>query len=505
MRLPYLQEIQNHSKKYIVAFRGIQYGEGWQEGELRESRNLSSGKYPCLGQRAQRIQAGSYPGATAVHAKEGLLMIQGTDVLYKGQVVGSVTEGRKQIATVGNIICIFPDKVYYRTDTEVFGRMDAEYTAAGLKFTKNTITTTGEDWPFRVGDAVEISGCSTAENNQTIIVRGVDGKVLTFYDESFTEATESGSVTIKRNIPDLEYICESNYRLWGVAGNTIYGSKYSDPLNFQSFDGLTGDSYYIDVGTDGPFTGCIPYGSHICFFKENSVCKLYGSKPSNYQIVHSNVYGVQEGCERSMCIVNETLLYKGVHGVYAYTGGIPELISDCFGPRRYAEAAAACDGEIYYISMRTGDSWGLWAYDVLKGIWLQEDDTHAVDLAAYDGYVWLLDDAGDLWQIDRLGDVGDMEWTAEFCPFNETVNERKGYSKFHLRLDLAAGAWLAIDYKTENDEAWETAYTGQNEQAKTLSVPIIPTRCDSVSIRLRGKGECTVRTFIREFFTGSDR
>ena len=87
---------------------------------------------------------------------------------------------------------------------------------------------------------------------------------------------------------------------------------------------------------------------------------------------------------------------------------------------------------------------------------------------------------------------------------HETVNERKGYSKFHLRMDLSAGAWLAVDIKTDNDQQWQQVYTTHNEKAKTVSIPIMPTRCDSIDIRLRGKGKCTVKAFIREFSVGSD-
>ena len=503
--LPYLNPIKTATKKYVVAFRGLNLGEGWQDGELLESVNLSSEKFPCISQCAAREVVGAYTAPTTIHAKDGILVIDGTSVYYNGTVVGTVTEGRKQTATIGNYVVIFPDKKYYNVATAVFGSMEETYTAASLLFTDSAITTTGEDWKFREGDAVEISGCTVNPgNNKTLIIRGVSGKALTFYENSFTAGTETASVTVKRSVPDLDFICESNYRLWGTKGNTIYSSKFSDPLNFNVFDGLSSDSYYIDVGSDGNFTGCIQYSSHICFFKENVLHKLYGSKPSNFQIVTANVYGVQQGCERSMCIVNEQLLYKGVDGVYAYSGGVPDLVSDSFGTVRFSEAAAACDGERYYISMRRGAEWHMFVYDVLRNLWLREDDTHALDMAFYMGHVYVLDDTGRLLKIDRMADRSAVEWSATFCPFNETMNERKGYSKFHLRLDLAVGAWLSVDVKTDQDQQWTQVYTTHNEAAKTISVPIIPTRCDSVSIRLRGKGECTVKTFIREFTTGSD-
>ena len=665
--LPYLQEIQNASKKYSVAFRGLNYGEGTQDGEFAETYNISTDQYPCITQRAERLMSGKYVLPSTLHAKGKLLVIDGADVLYGDKKVGEVTLGKKQTATIGNYIVIFPDKKYYKVPTEdnkegEFGSLEAEFKKSGLSFTastislkhdfkaswldftastikigtdfkvqgvtfaSNSITKTGANFPFKAGDAITITGCSYSSNNKTtevtiqtatsdkltfasnifsartdnntititrakkegsfsfsagetvtitgcaksennkeitikeatadtltfedntfaeatevgsitiarkvdgefpfregdavsitgcsnsgnnkeaeIIIRGATSDTLTFDDNAFTVvANESNEVTIKRTVPDLDFICESNYRLWGTHENTIYSSKFSDPFNFKVFDNLANDSYAIEVGSEGEFTGCIPFSSHICFFKENTLHKLYGSKPSNFQITTVNVYGVQSGSEKSMQIVNEQLLYKGVGGVYSYTGGVPELISEKFGNNRYSDAVACCDGEKYYISMKQGETYSMFVYDVIKNIWLREDDTHAVDMAFYDGKVYYLDSRGGLYYIDKAADRSNIEWGATFCTMHETVNERKGYSKFHLRMDLSAGAWLAVDIKTDNDLQWRQIYTTHNEKAKTVSIPIIPTRCDSIDIRLRGKGKCTIKTFIREFTVGSD-
>ncbi len=677
--LPYLQEVQKASKSYTVTFRGLNYGEGAQDGEFAETENLSTDQYPCITQRAARIRAGVYTRPTTLHSKGNLLIIDGTQVYYgdKSNPVGEVTLGKKQTATVGNYIVIFPDKKYYKVPTEdengakqegEFGSMEATYKGKGFKFTDSMITIPSGKTPFRSGDEVTISGCKIEGNNkEKIVVTSASENELVFEDNTFEDTTEYGAVTIKREdvvfessstlyfgesnitahsgndkfpfksgdvvkisgssaypannkefvviksasdnelvfdttflpctmnekititrvgveltfeglpfthstitmptpklrfkegdavtitgcsesgndkakeilirgvtendgtseilfdanaftavgnepnevtisrtVPDLEFICESNLRLWGTKGNNIYTSKYDDPMNFKVFDNLSSDSWEIEEGGDGDFTGCIPYGTHICFFKENMLVKLYGNKPSNYSLTRANVFGVQRGSEKSMQIVNEQLLYKGVGGVYAYTGGVPELISGKFGNNRYSDAVACCDGEKYYISMRQGDKWSMFVYDVLKNIWLREDDTYAVDMTFFDGKVYYLDAEGSLYYIDKTADRNDIEWSATFCTMHETMNERKGYSKFHLRMDMSAGAWLEIDIKTDNDLKWKKVYTTHNEKAKTVSIPIMPTRCDSIDIRLRGKGKCTIKTFIREFTVGSD-
>ena len=502
--LPYLKAGNARSEQYAVAFYGLNWSENFRDGEFSACENLSAHRFPCLSQRFARSVEGSYPDPAGLLTKEGLVVVHGTSVVCRGKTVGTVTPGRKQLAAVGRYVVIFPDKACYDVENDVFCSLEAECTVTGAVFTGDAITAEGVSFPFRVGDAVTVSGCAAAENNQTVIVRRVEEGVLGFYENTFAEATEGGSVTLKRSVPALDYICESNCRLWGTSGNTIYASRYGDPFNFQAFDGLAGDSYAMDVSTEGAFTGCIPYSGHICFFKENTLHKLYGSKPSNYQVVTSRVHGLQAGSERSLCVINETLFYKGAEGVYAYTGGIPELVSADFGTRRFDSACAATDGTRYYLSMRGTDGWHLLTYDVLRDLWLREDDLPCVAMTEHQGQVYLLAADGTLYRVDRDADGGDIPWSVTFCPFSETVKERKGYSRFWLRMELGAGSWLKVELRRDGAGTWETIHTTHNARARTVSIPVLPARCDSVEIRISGRGACLLRTFVREFHVGSD-
>lgn len=504
MRLPFLNAV-SRGKQQILTFAGLNLTEGWSDGELSACRNLTTAAFPCLSPRAGRRRVAQYAAPSALYAKEKLCVVDGAGLFYDGKKVGMVAAGEKQFAGIGNLVVVFPDKVYFDVEKETFGTLEQSYAASGLVFAAGSITTTGADFPFSVGDGVTIIGCATPENNKTAVVKGVNGKTLTFYENTFTAGTEAGSVTLKREIPDLDFICEWNNRLWGCAGNTIYASKYGDPRNFNVFDGLSSDSYYIDVGSDGAWTGCVPYGSHCCFWKEDRLHKLYGNKPANFQVNDARVHGVQAGCAGSMVCVNETLYYKGRGGVYAYNGGVPELISAKLGPRRFDGAVGGSDGERYYLSMCSGDAWALYVYDVMKGLWMMEDETHALGFAKLEGAFYLLSADGGLYALGETeaDPAGPVEWEAEFCPFTEQVNERKGYSRLDLRLDLEAGAWMEAAVSCDNGP-WRTVYTTADSRARTISVPIRPQRCDRFQVRLRGHGPCKVRSMIRTFFVGSE-
>lgn len=142
MKLPYMTAPTTKTKRQIIAFGGVNYGLGTSDGELLESFNLSSSRYPCLSQRDGRKTAATYTAPTGLYARGELCVVDGTDFIYGGKVVGQVTAGEKQFATINTKIVIFPDKVFYDTATEEFGNLAAEYPgyAGDVTFASNTLT-----------------------------------------------------------------------------------------------------------------------------------------------------------------------------------------------------------------------------------------------------------------------------------------------------------------------------------------------------------------------------
>lgn len=364
------------------------------------------------------------------------------------------------------------------------------------------------DTAFSIGDAVDLSGCVTLSgNNGSHIIRGISGRTLTFDRDAFGQTgAESGSVRLERTVPNLTCICECDNRIWGAEGTTIYASALGDPKNFYVYDGLATDSYAVAVGTEGDFTACCAYSSTVLFWKENCLHKILGSYPAQYELYTYHVPGVQEGSEKSLCLINETIFYKGRDGIYAYSGGIPDNIGECFGPRRFSRAVGGSDGRRYYLSMLTGNgAWELYVFDTAKGIWLREDETHATDFAYLDGTLYYLD--GRNGKVIRTGqdreEEGRIEWALTFCRFNETTLGRKGYSRLYLRVELEAGAWLKAEVSPDG-APFRQVYLTHNEHARTMQIPILPTRCDSFLVRLSGKGECKIKSMVREFAVGSE-
>lgn len=507
--LPFLNSRRPGSKKQIVAFRGINYSDQFQDGDMKDCLNLSARRFPYLTTRRARQQLDEYSNATAMAARGSLVVVSGTNLIYDGEVVGTVTAGEKQFAVVNTKIIVWPDKVYYDLVTHSMGNLGATVSGTGAKFTAaGDITVTG--WTdlttlFKPGDAVTISGCAETANNKDLIIRSLTATVLSFGENTLKDATESGSITIERKVPDLDFICESENRLWGCSNTnqTIYASALGDPTNFFVYDGLSTDSYALGVGTEGEFTGCCKHSSSILFWKETKLHKLLGSFPAEYSMYTYEIEGLQKGSYKSLQVVNEILYYLGTHGVYAYSGNMPSLISSNFGEKYFTDGVGGNDGDSYYLSAWADGECHLMIYETESGIWLQEDTTNAVDFARIGKDLYVLNSEGEIWLMDTMESDPTVEWMAQFTPFHETIEGRKLFSKILLRVELPKGAWMKAEVRIDGVRWREIGkIIGRDMDSIPIVLPI--NRCDQFEVRLSGYGSCTVKSMMLEYTVGSD-
>lgn len=544
MIFPMMQTNLAPSRSQVIEFKGYDVRNVIDPGAMRDMMNLSSDEYPCIYQRKQRgTYADIYKNISAVLSRKGNLAVcDETSFWYGGERVfdfGYTYDGERQMQAINSKIVIFPDKMWYDTETEEHGNLWCEANPTSVTFHKNATTqetvctiamSSGEDLRgFKKGDAVNFRGLSKAivgydtgeDNNITnAIIEAIDydNNTITFAagvihypnssEEDFTDTGEGGEgFTITREVPDLDYILEYNNRLYGAKGNTIYASKLGDPTNWNSFGtGTADESYTVEVGTDGDFTGIAPFPTHIIFFKENCMHKLYGYKPSNYQLITSNCLGLEKGSEKSVQLINGTMFYKSREGIMAYSGDIPYLISQNFGKVKYDSAVSGTDGMKYYVSMRnkTDGKWYLFVFDIAKTLWHLEDNTHAREFAFVDNTLVYSDaDTGNI--ISVVGnDTEPIEWFAKFGEYDEYDENKKVYSKIEMRLKMddqsEFSCWISVD-----GGAWESVCHLETYFKRTVELPIVPRRCDKFAVLLRGKGYVKIESMVRVMREGTMR
>lgn len=338
--------------------------------------------------------------------------------------------------------------------------------------------------------------------------------VVGFIDQAVT-ITEA--ITIDRVVPNMDYVCESNNRLWGckygmVDGkpvNEIYACKLGDFRNWYSYMGNSTDSFAVTVGSDGKFTGAVTYRGYPTFFKEGCIHRISGAFPAQYQVSTTMCRGVQDGSSRSLQVVGETLYYKSRTDVMQYDGSLPVSISAALAGKQYYDGVGGAYGSKYYLSMRDADDkWHLFVWDGAKGLWHKEDNLHAMVFAQVDDELYCIDeDTGDLLALN--GTQGTLEdpdlyWAAEFGTFGYEYEMQKYLSRFNVRLQMSPGTIARLWIQYDSDGVWHEQGELQASTLSTVMVPVIPHRCDHCKIKLTGIGHARIFSIARVLEIGGD-
>lgn len=329
--------------------------------------------------------------------------------------------------------------------------------------------------------------------------------------------TITNAITIKRSMPNMDYVVEANNRLWGcrygVADNgevvnEIYASKLGDFKNWNCFMGISTDSYAVSCGTDGQFTGAITHLGYPIFFKEGFLHKVYGNYPSNFQVQTTACRGVQRGCSRSLAIVNEILYYKARGAVCAYDGSLPTEISAALGDVQYFEAVGGAHGNKYYLSMKDSSNlWHLFVYDTAKGMWHHEDNAHADCFCSCREEMYFIDHADKKIRTVFGGGTKDtkpVEWMAETGVIGVDSPDKKYLSRLTVRMWLDIGTQVYFFVQYDSGGEWEHLFTMTGNSLRSFAVPIRPKRCDHLRIRIVGEGDARIYSIAKVIEEGSD-
>lgn len=325
----------------------------------------------------------------------------------------------------------------------------------------------------------------------------MDGKVT----ENMTEAAP---VTLERRVPDLDFVTEQGNRVWGCnrAENTIYACKLGDPTNWYSYQGIASDSYAVNVGSDGAFTGAASCMGYLLFFKENCIHKVYGSKPSDYQVTSVRCRGLVTGAAHSLCVIAETLYYLSADGVMAWDGSLPVKVStalDTVGLTDIAWVAAGNLDTRYYLYLRQEDAAAgrLLVYDTERGLWHEE--SAAGDEMLSTGRQLYLWDGAALWAADPDREADSetdeqLRFEAVSGDIGLSVPDDKYISRITLRVDALERSVVTLAASYDGG-AWENVSTVAAQTShERLNMPFVPRRHDTLRLRISGKGQIALRS-----------
>lgn len=585
----------------LNAFLGINKNLQIQEAEFSDMKNMTNDYFPVIGNRKQRGIVGQLTNPQGILGGRYLAYVDNNKLYYDESYVCDLEElnVERQLVMMGAYLCVFPDGLIYNTESYTFDSVENEKTASGVQISlckydgtsfdsENTVTgaTAPEDrtkyWMDTSGDSVILKMYSETYSMWTSVAttyvkfvgtgigegfspydgvrfEGVDAIGYNDYDFNTTNIifkcgqdwvmvaglieigegyhVNSTSITLKREMPDLDFVCELDNRLWGCSSRNheIYSCKLGDPKNWNCFAGLDSDSYAATVGTHNVFTGCVSYSGYVYFFKEDGYHRLFGTKPSEYQMIWKPGRGVQQGSEKSIAIVNEMMFFKARDAVCVYDGSI-ESISSALGTETYYDAVGGAYRNKYYISMRDDDyNWRVYVYDTTKGTWVVEEDIQLKYMAYANNGTYIVDYDNNMFVINNEkifkkifpmdptveekylysgedvypGNIinGDLEGTFEWYVVSGDMGMDSANQKYvkniNIRFELKEESKLKIEIMYDSSGDWEKVMEYYCTRKKSYEFPVQVKRCDHFKLRLSGWGDVRIYSIAKTVEEGS--
>jgi len=374
---------------------------------------------------------------------------------------------------------------------------------------------------FKEGDSITLEYTDTSLttdnlslNGSHIVQKSTLGGIILIgtIDEPFTT---SGGAYLSRSVPDMDYVCECNNRVWGckfgeVDGqnvNELYCSKLGDFKNWEVYEGLSTDSWRGSVGAEGPWTGCIAYNGYPTFFKENSIHKIYISSTGAHQVVMTSADGIANGSWRSAVIINGVLFYLSYFGVMAYTGTLPAKISEQI-TFVLTDGVAGALNKTYYLSAKNGQTNMTFAYDTELQVWHKVKPHHATMYAPMRHRLFFEDE-----EHNNIGSINTRDWnmTEMFTDWYAVSGvigfaypDNKYLSRFVFRIDLAANSWCEMFIEYDSNGQWYSKGRMYRPGLQSFVLPVMPRRCDHCRIKLVGYGDFKLYSISKVLEVGSD-
>lgn len=356
---------------------------------------------------------------------------------------------------------------------------------------------------------------ATGEDEENEGIRYIRFPVaISTYEE--VQATTNDMVTLKRTVPDMDFVIECKNRIWGckygmVDGemiNELFACKLGDPKNWHHFTNTSIDSYYVTMGADGEFTGAISYLDNPVFFRENCMHRVLGDYPAAFGLKKLECHGVEKGSENGITVMNDVLFYKSPVGIMAYTGATPVNVSECFGNEKYKNAVSCSLGNKMYFCLQNskGES-HLFAFDDGTKLWHKEDGLACKDFAVFEGEIYALTEDDRIISMSGMNGTteDDFEWSLTSGNIGYSTPFRKRISKLNMRLLMELDARASISIQYDSSGYWQhISNIRPSGKVRSMAVPIFPHRCDHFALKIQGKGDCKILSITKYMEEGSD-
>ena len=538
-----VQSLKCFSPLYPITQDKKEYAK---ENEFADMENLCSDKFPYISVRKAR-------------EKDGNLKTSGGIIYSSGKYVAHCKyTSEERLVNFNKQILRFPTNTYYDYEHNKSGNICGEYMKSQeVKITWNAPyfkfeiidVDTAYEWNnfLKEGDKITILGTGdpyidTVDQDKdlyyldkwipvTCVAEKFEKRYVsdrqedvwlymyvTFYNKNGEKIEGDSlyngtyeSVTVKKTIPNIVDACVLNNRVFGVdkKGQTIYASKLGSFEDWYSYEGISTDSWYGEVGTEGAFTGIVEFNGSIIAFKRDYIYKIYGDNPKNFTIQKQS----SDGCidKKSIVELNGRLYFLSQNGFCVYSGGYPTIISEVLN-KQYINAIGGTDGrKIYFYATTDNNERELLVYDTVYNMWHKESTEYNITcFFRYNGKLYFpqtdqTTNATRVFKIDGDGFAENWMFKTPECNVMGT--------NYTLLSDIVIYATSADKTKSCNFNVY-IMYDGAEENEKkffgsfmlapntTQRIPLKLKQCFSYSLLLEGTGPIVIKNIEKTYTSG---
>ncbi len=529
--LPKLTVLPRRERTEITRFGGL---SAMGKGCISEMSNLSARGRGAL---ATRLPRGAFVSLSGTGAPEGMTFFDGSLFYARGTTlyatsnrqptrqIGSVSNSEKLFFVFNDRLYLYPDKLYVKRGEDRLYPMELDSgVIEQVEFAGYTMTLpSGKTWNdlgFAAGDGLRVR----SEDDNIPAPQGyyhivsVHGRTATV--KEYLSTTLKSNARFLREAPDLDRVCVSGNRIYGIRGKDVYISAEGSATDFHSGKGTDGAGPVIlHTDSEGDLTACATWQGYVIFFKSDRIYKLLGNRADTFALQDRTAVGIPGALAKTLCEVGGALYYCAGGGVFRYRGQDPEWVAPLVGGVA-TDGCGGSDGQAYYLAItQNGTEWRQYVYQPLQDEWYAEDDLHPVCMAQREGFLYLLGTDGFIWKtssdgrstecmLNETGVYGLKEATAVLPPDYHLQPDLCRPQGLYIRATAAEGASLEVwvdcadGYVGKDADGTAPVLLGCFEGKMTdrllrMRMPSNP--CDGVRVILRMKGDWVIHSVTREY------
>ena len=431
-KLPNLPDGPACKTRAQAAFAGYDHRPSCSEGGIYEMENLSCADAPLLATRPGRTRRwpASDPGGIFA-SSGGLLWTDGTRLYHDGAAVATVSAGEKRFAELNGTVLLWPDLIGYVPATRAVFDAAPAYTG-----------------PVTLTDGMDANGLPAAANT------------LTAGDDLRGTFRKGDAVTLS-GLPG-----EGNNGTFIIRGFSADGRSllfYEDTFTLPE-GAVTAEAATVQR--------CIPQLDAVCAFGN----RLWGC-------AGDTVYCTKLGDPLGWYWYESDADGPVATAAWSVDTGSPGDFTGC-AALRGSVVFTKPDG-LYKLYGTKPENFELIA-SARTGLWSREDNFAAAGFALYDGVLYALG-AGGVWQLGT-GDVTALRSLLETGDYYSASPNQKRLLAVLLRIEAAPGTLLTLSVQYDSDGVWRDAGAFRARAKCTVTLPLVPRRCDHFRLRLQGVG-----------------